>query len=168
MKYATLFLIISLVLCFSEGCKLFRIEQSEHSKIETAVSRLEWCYGGYNGSKSIQIQDNMISDLRVDSNNLYYSWLIPESEATTLLGLNVKTDASLLACFFVTTKSGNIRGGKFEWISVSRKSRSFGNIFAGYNGWQLSDVPSTSDVYFCILNPKTNRRTNFIKATWIR
>lgn len=181
MKYTkALTLMLASVLVFS-GCKLFKENIPSiigNNTVETEVQQIvkiedtiKWIYGGFNGSKGKYAgpaTGKMIKDLKLSATGMSYSWAISETEAAKLLNSAFKTEANLLACFFVKNKSGDIVGGKFEWISVSRKTREFKNIFKSYNGWTLKDIPNTTDAYFCIINPKTLKRTNFIKGTWIR
>lgn len=165
MKYIPILLVAaSLAIC--PGCKLFNgNSKPEVQKIENTA---KWIYGGVNGS-GFQCVGNLIGNLNATGNNMSYSWIVSETEAVQLLGSKEKTEADLLACFFVTTTSGEVVGGKFEWISVSRKTRQFGNILVKkYQGWSLANVPNPTKVYFCIANPKNGKRTNFIEGTWQR
>ena len=168
MKYTPILLIAaSLAIC--PGCFLIDHDSAEESsqQISKVEDSVKWSYGGFNGSKTVSV-GNVIKDLKAEGNNMSYSWTISETEAVRLLGSKEKTEPDLLACFFVTTSSGEIVGGKFEWISVSRKTRQFGNIYGKYNGWSLANVPNSTKVYFCIAHPKNGKRTNFIEGTWKR
>lgn len=165
MKYIPILLVAaSLAIC--PGCSLFKGKSEIPTvKIENIV---KWTYGGYNGSNSSSIGD-VIKDLKIGGNTMSYSWTISESEAAKLLGSKDKTEANLYACLFVKNSAGDFVGGKFEWISVSRKIRQFENILVKkYSGWTLANVPNPTTVYFCIVNPKTGKRTNFIEGTWKR
>ena len=72
------------------------------------------------------------------------------------------------ACFFVQKADGSWVGGKFDWISSSRTTRGFENIFSGYNGWSLAGVPNPCNAAFVILNHDCKRRSNVISGRWSR
>ena len=165
MKHTLISILLVASLAICPGCILFKgATNIPAAKVETVA---KWTYGGYNGSNSSSIGDS-IANLKIAGNDMSYSWTIPESEAVKLLGSKDRTEINLYACLFVKTSSGDIVGGKFEWISVSRKTRQFENIFKKYGGWTLSNVPNPTTAYFCIINPKTGKRTNFIEGTWKR
>ena len=145
--------------------------KTEEQKIQKIEPSFKWTYGGYKGEKSKYAGPSgsvMIKDLKIGAKDMAYTWAVSETDAVKMLGSKSKTEIDLYACLFVTTKSGEIVGGKFEWISISRKTRQFTNVFGKYNGWTLANVPNPTEAYFCIVNPKTGARTNFIKATWKR
>jgi len=73
-----------------------------------------------------------------------------------------------VACFFVKNESGEWVGGKFEWISSSRKTRSFTNIREGYHGWSLRGVPNPCEVAFVVFRKDGKRRSNVISGLWQR
>ena len=167
MKHILKPILVALVsaMCLA-GCSLFNPGSSDN-QIAKVEKTAQWIYGGYNGANSSKAGD-LIANLRIDSGKLYYAWTVPESVAATQLGSKSSHEIDLVCCLFVKNKAGKIVGGKFEWISISRKSREFTNIYKGYAGWNLSDVPSSTEAWFCIVNPKTNKRTNFIQTTWNR
>ena len=61
---------------------------------------------------------------------------------------------------------GSWVGGKFDWISSSRRSRDFANVYGGYDGWSLAGVPSPCAAAFVIISPDGKRRSNVISGTW--
>lgn len=79
---------------------------------------------------------------------------------------NSQTDG--IACLFVQNNSGAWVGGKFDWISSSRKSRDFNNIYSGYAGWSLADVPNPCQAAFVIISRDAKKRSNVIVGTWSR
>lgn len=165
MSKLPLLALFGILTCLSSGCKLVDKLWGSEKKLDQEIS---WVYGGYDGSKTVEIDKTMIKDLVLSRKSLSYSWAIPESEAIIYLGSKKYDTADLYACFFVANNNNEIVGGKFEWISISRKSRDLENIFTRYNGWNLANVPSTTKAYFCIVNPNTGKRTNFIEANWVR
>ena len=73
------------------------------------------------------------------------------------IGATSKTDAShTVACLFLA----NGKGGKFEWISTSRKTRSMKNIRTGYNGWPKTALDDGGKLYFCIAGVKDDQSTS--------
>lgn len=119
---------------------------------------LRWPWGGFDGSKAALSDKARIKALKVTASGLSYAW---ESGGCEDLGASSKTDASCLACFFCFDGSA-WRGGKFEWISTSRTSRSTGNIESGYNGWDAAAFRSAKAHAFCIVSKDGRRRTNVI------
>lgn len=119
---------------------------------------LKWPWGGFDGSKAALSDRARIKALKVTASGLSYSW---ESGGCEDLGASSKTDASCLACLFCFDGSA-WRGGKFEWISTSRTSRSTGNIESGYNGWDAAAFRSAKAHAFCIVSKDGRRRTNVI------
>ena len=71
-----------------------------------------------------------------------------------------------VACLFVQKSNGQWVGGKFDWISSSRKSRDFANVYGGYEGWSLAGVPNPCTAAFVIISPDGKRRSNAIVGTW--
>ena len=119
---------------------------------------LDWCWGGFNGSKAAESGEARIKGLRVTSSGLSYSW---EKGGCEALGASGKDDAGhTLACLFL--EDG--RGGKFDWISTSRTSRSFENIEGRYNGWDPAAFKASRKLYFCVCSADGKRRTNLIEA----
>ena len=122
-------------------------------------SSLSWDYGGFDGHKASHVSGSVISSLKVGSSGMTYSW---KSGGCEDLGASSSTDAkNTLACLFVK-RGGVYRGGKFDWISTSRKSRDFKNISEGYQGWPKDAVSSGSEFAFCIVGKDGKRRTNVI------
>ena len=123
---------------------------------------LSWVYGGFNGSKAAETPDAQIASLKVSASGLSYKWAKGGCEA---LGASSKADYSqTLACLFVRDKAGNWKGGKFDWISTSRTSRSFENVRDGYNGWPKDAIETATAYGFLIADKSGKRRTNFIIA----
>ena len=129
---------------------------------EIAFSALSWNYGGVNG-RSAQPSDVSIHGLRTDPESLSFSF----SKDLSAWGLS-RTDAGALACFFVQKSDGSWVGGKFDWISSSRTSRSLENVRTGYSGWSLAGVPNPCNVAFVIVDRGAKKRSNVIAGTWSR
>lgn len=123
---------------------------------------LQWVYGGEKFGDA-EKDGPLISGLAMARDGLSFKYL----RDLSCWGLGYG-DANALACLFVQDNDGNWVGGKFEWISTSRTSRSFTNIFEGYNGWNLSNVPKTTTAAFVIVSKDGKKRSNVITAIWER
>jgi hypothetical protein len=121
--------------------------------------KLNWCWGGFNGSKSTETDKAQIKNLKVSNDKMSYEWAAGGCEN---LGATSSGDADhTLACLFLDDG----RGGKFDWISTSRKTRDFNNIHGGYNGWDANAFKNAKKVWFCICSRNGLVRTNLISAT---
>ena len=136
-------------------------EDKQEPADEVPFSELHWSFGGVDGSRRIISSSSRIRDLVISENGMRYSWVSGGCEKD--LGAESRTDANCLACVFY--KEGKFwRGGKFDWISTSRTSRDFKNIFSGYRGWNSEAFEKSKEVCFVIISTKNNFRTNVIKS----
>jgi len=135
---------------------------TEESPDAVDFSILKWTYGGVNGSKA-RLDSPRLSRLKASAKSISYKWDVGLSD----WGL-ANAEAGALACLFVERKDGSIVGGKFDWVSTSRASRGLENVFGGYNGWTLSDVPNPCTIYYVVIDRDGRRRSNVISATWSR
>lgn len=126
-------------------------------------SSIVWLYGGVDGSRAVEDPETQIRNLRMDANGLRYDWAKGGCEN---FGAASETDyGSTLACAFFWDEAGRRWiGGKFDWISTSRTSRSFENVRAGYHGWDPEAFFHAKRHAFCILSANGKRRTNLIEA----
>lgn len=128
---------------------------------DTAKFKVENAYGGFNFTNAKEDATAGIENLVVNSNGMKYSWK---------KGCNLKnwglsdTQADALAIFAVKGSNGVYRGGKFDWISKSRISRSFENIKSGYHGWPKNAIETAKGYAFCICSENGKKRTNWIFA----
>lgn len=166
MKKIIFFVLMSILV---SGCAMFNHKTSgKNSLDEVPFKELNWVYGGLTGVKS-EYSLATITGLSASGNNMSYKWTVDSVTATKALNSADKVKADLVACLFVKNSSGKWVGGKFEWISVSRTTRQFGNILnKHYNGWSLNGVPNPCDCAFVIVNPVTKTRTNVVKGVWKR
>ena len=124
-----------------------------------------WNFGGFTGGRASKTTAS-ITGLSVSASDMSYRWKTGGCET---LGASSRTDHThTVACFFVQRSDGKWVGGKFDGISTSRTSRSFVNIFEGYNGWSLSGVPNPCPCAFVIVSTDGKKRTNVISGTWKR
>lgn len=120
---------------------------------------LDFCWGGFRGGSAKLVKESCIKNLKIRGDGMSYSW---ESGGCEKLGAKDRSDAgNTLACLFCKN-DGRWRGGKFDWISTSRTSRSFENINGGYNGWDPSAISKAEKYAFVIVSKDGKRRTNVI------
>lgn len=141
-----------------------RIEANGKPSVPASIdavdySLLKWKYGGFNGSGAKHQDGVIIANLSVHSSGMSYSW---QSGNCEMLGASGHTNADCIACLFCYV-DGEWRGGKFEWISTSRTTRSWHNL-NGYNGWKFSDYERATEVCFVIVSKNGKARSNVIKV----
>lgn len=130
----------------------------------------DWNFGGFSGEDSKWHEAGstqtgpVIGDLHFTEDGLRFQY---ENDLSAW-GLDYDDPDGAVACLFVKDNDGNWIGGKFEWISSSRTTRSFQNVFDGYNGWDLSNVPQTTEAAFVIVSKNGKWRSNVAVATWER
>lgn len=137
-------------------------EGAPASPDEGDFSSFRWQYGGVDGAKA-KLDAPRISSLRIANSGLSIKW----EKGMDCWGL-ADDEASALACLFVTSEDGSVVGGKFDWISSSRKTRDFKNLETGYGGWTLSGVPKKTRAYFVVVTENGKRRSNVVAADWQR
>ncbi len=130
---------------------------------EAPFSAFRFSYGGFNGSGA-RLSAPRIANLRISGGNLSYSWAGPTLSAW---GMG-NSQANAICCLFVMNDAGQWIGGKFDWISTSRTSRSLSHVTGGYGGWSLRGVPNPCQAAFVIIDAKGSRRSNVIAGTWQR
>lgn len=131
--------------------------------VESASSFVaDWRYGGFNGSRAAEAPGCRIGSLRVTSTSLSYKWV---SGGCETLGAKDRGDYShtIAAAFYFDEKAGRWVGGKFDWISTSRTSRTFENIVDGYGGWDAVEFFRATRHGFCIVSADGKHRSNFIE-----
>ena len=127
---------------------------------ETDFAQLDWAYGGFSGKNASPVSGCEIGSLKVSSSGMSYKWVKGGCEQ---LGASSRTAADCICALFVKGKDGQWRGGKFDWISTSRTTRSFENIAeAGYNGWPKSSIETATAYAFCIVSGDGRKRSNVI------
>lgn len=124
---------------------------------------LNWTYGGENGSGASH-SGVSISGLSMNADALSFKY----NTDLSAWGISHGDYNHALACMFVKNNAGQWVGGKMDWISSSRTSRDYHNVYGGYIGWTLHDVPNPCDAAFVILHTGKKRRSNVITTTWRR
>lgn len=130
---------------------------------QESFSSFNFCYGGFNGSSAVQ-SGVQISGLSFSRDGLSFSYTTDLSA----WGLSYTDARGALACLFVQKSDGSWVGGKFDWISSSRTSRSFSGHVPGYNGWSLAGVPNPCNACFVIVSSDGRKRSNVLKGVWTR
>lgn len=117
---------------------------------------LNWSWGGFNGKNAKLAEGVEIGSLKVTADGMSYKWVKGGCEQ---LGASSREDAACIAALFVR-RGGKWAGGKWEWISTSRTTRSFTNIAEGYNGWPRDAVATAEAFAFVICSSDGKKRTN--------
>lgn len=120
---------------------------------------MQWCYGGFNGAKAAPVDGCEIAGLKISSSGMTYQW---KGGGCEQLGASSRSAADCIAALFVKGTDGQWRGGKFDWISTSRTSRSFKNIHGEYHGWPSDSIEKAQGYAFVITSRDGKRRTNVI------
>ena len=126
-------------------------------------SSFHWDYGGTTKPRGARQSGVAISGLRFSKGGLSFSF----QKDLSAWGLSYENPGAL-ACLFVQDSKGRWVGGKFDWISSSRRSRDFENIFSGYCNWSLANVPNPCQAAFVITSSDGKRRSNVLVGTWTR
>ena len=120
---------------------------------------LDFRYGGFKGDKAAEDPATQIKGFKFSSSGMGYSWAKGDLSNWGL----ARTDAGALACaFYEDPATGRWIGGKFDWISTSRTTRSWENIRGHYNGWDPDAFFAAKKHAFCIVSRDGKRRTNLI------
>lgn len=119
---------------------------------------LKWKFGGVDGSKA-KLDSPRVSGAKATAKTLSYTWDVGLSG----WGL-ANSVAGALACIFVEREDGELVGGKFEWTSTSRKTRSLSNVLKGYGGWSLEGVPNPCKCYYVVITEDGRKRSNVVSV----
>ena len=123
----------------------------------------KWVYGGFHGDKA-RPREVAIADLKMKPDGMSFKWV----QDLSAWGISNDDASQALACLFVMNKNGEWVGGKFDWISSSRSTRDFKNIYEGYNDWSLENVPNPCPAAFVVVSKDGGKRSNVIAAMWQR
>lgn len=140
-------------------------EDEEDAKDVDAVefASLQWKFGGFDGSRA-KLSSPRISGLKAGASGISYKWDVGLSG----WGLAKDDTGGAMACWFVEKEDGSIVGGKFDWISTSRRTRDFKNVLTGYVGWTLEGVPNPCKAWFVVVSLDGKKRSNVVGAEWKR
>lgn len=120
---------------------------------------LSWDYGGFRGGNATLVAGCEIGSLKISSSGMSYKW---QKGGCEQLGASSRTAADCICALFVKDKDGQWRGGKFDWISTSRTTRSFENIKGEYHGWPSDAIETAAAYAFVITSKDGKRRSNVI------
>ena len=123
----------------------------------------QWVYGGFHGDKA-EPREVVIAGAKFKSDGMSFKWIQDLSQ----WGIAHEDFSQAIACLFVMNKNGEWVGGKFDWISSSRNTRDFKNIYSGYNDWSLMDVPNPCPAAFVVVSKDGRKRSNVIGGMWQR
>ena len=127
---------------------------------EVDFSLLQWNYGAFDGGGAKLASKPRITGLKVNNSGMTYSW---KSGGCENLGAASASDASCVACLFCY-HGGKWIGGKFDWISTSRRTRDFKNIHDSYHGWSPSVFSKATAYAFVIVSKDGKTRSNVIRC----
>jgi len=119
---------------------------------------LEWAWGGFNGKNAKLADGCEIGSLKVSADGMSYKWVTGGCEN---IGVSSRESPDCIAALFVRI-DGKWQGGKWEWISTSRTTRSLENIKKGYGGWRKDAIEAAAAFAFCIVSKDGKKRTNVI------
>ena len=120
---------------------------------------LDFCYGAFAGGNAIEDKEVQIKDFKMNAKNMTYKWALNDMAKWGY----PHTDAKALACaFYYDEASKTWKGGKFDWISSSRLSRGWENIYSKYKGWDPNKFFAAKKHGFCIVSGDAKKRTNLI------
>jgi uncharacterized repeat protein (TIGR02543 family) len=124
-------------------------------------SLLQWTYGGFKGESAKLGAEPRITGLKLNNSGMSYSW---KSGGCESLGATSGSDYSrTVACLFCHY-GGKWVGGKFDWVSTSRRTRDFKNIHEGYNGWSPKAFSGADAYAFVIVSKDGKSRSNVIRC----
>ena len=117
-------------------------------------------HGGFDGSKAAKDPATRIGAFKFSSSGMSYKWTAGDLGNWGL----ARTDAGALACaFYWSDKEQAWIGGKFDWISSSRLTRSWENVREHYNGGDPDAFFSAKRHAFCIVSKDGRKRTNLVE-----
>lgn len=117
----------------------------------------DWCYGGQNGSKTVEdtsADGYRLTSFSFDGKNVKFSGSGKMWGAT-------HANHSARNCLFFKEK-GKWYGGFFEWGDDSRRTRAINNITSGYGGWQPARLAAAKEFAFCLTDKGCKNRSNFV------
>ncbi|MBQ9727633.1 MAG: hypothetical protein IJV65_09040 [Kiritimatiellae bacterium] len=121
----------------------------------SVAGSLVFAFGGFRGEGAAEDPATQIGSGRFTSRGMSYTWTAGDLGNW---GLG-RSEAGALACAFYWDGSA-WRGGKFDWISTSRTTRSWENVRAGYGGWDADAFFAAKRRAFCIVSADGRKRTN--------
>lgn len=117
-------------------------------------------FGSPNVGKCRLTKDAIIKDFKMDKKGMSYKWVKGGCEA---LGAKDKGDASATLAVCGYSNNGiDYHVTKFDWISTSRLTRSWENVYDHYNGIDPDTFFKAPHHCFFICDKHGNYRTNIL------
>lgn len=139
------------------------VEVVEHPQNQEEPKKtIQWCYGGFNGSKAVEDARCRISSLKAGNSSMSMKW---ETKVPSDWKTNDTDKGRLVVIAIFYEKGGVWYGGKFDWTDSSRTTRSFENIHKGYHGWNPEEFKSAKRVMACVVSADGKKRSNWVEAT---
>ena len=120
---------------------------------------LDFRWGGFRGGAAAEDPATQIRDFRMDRNGMRYAWAKGDLGNW---GLARESAGALICAFYFDENERRWIGGKFDWISTSRLTRSWKNVYAGYDGWRPDPFFAAKKHAICIVSADGRRRTNLL------
>ncbi len=131
-----------------------------HGGGSSAKINPDWCYGGQNGSKTVEdtsANGYRLTSFSFDGKNVRFSG------SGKMWGATHENHSARNCLFF--KEGGKWYGGFFEWGDDSRRTRAINNITSGYGGWQPARLAAAKEFAFCLTDKGCKHRTNFLTCS---
>lgn len=117
-------------------------------------------FGSPNCSKATEIADCQIAKFKMNKSGMSYKWV---SGGCERLGASSKEDYSQTLAIIGYSNDGIMfHCGKFDWVSTSRETRDFKNIYEGYNGFDKDKFFNAKRHCFFVMSKDGKKRTNIL------
>lgn len=117
-------------------------------------------FGSPNVGKCRLTKDAIIKDFKMDKKGMSYKWVKGGCEQ---LGAKDKSDASSTLAICGYSNNGiDYHVTKFDWVSTSRTTRSWENVYDHYNGIDPDTFFNAQHHCFFICDKHGNYRTNIL------
>ena len=123
---------------------------------------LDFRWGGFRGGGAVEDPATQIRDFRMDKNGMRYAWAKGD---LSNWGLERTSAGALICAFYFDEKEQRWIGGKFDWISTSRLTRSWTNVREGYHGWKAGPFFAAKRRAICIVSANGRQRTNLLEES---
>ena len=121
------------------------------------AARIDWRYGGFDGSKAQVDERCSLSGLRVRESGMSVKW------EAGIPGDWKRDKDGLVVCAAFHWDGRKWIGGKFDWIDESRTTRDWKNMRSGYNGWRAEPFFAAKRHAFCVVSADGKLRSNLVE-----
>lgn len=124
-----------------------------------AFSELGWKYGRFGGGNAV-IDSPRLSGCTFNGRRISYKYDVD------LSGWGLVNDDAGAICAVFFKIDGKWVGGKFDWVSSSRKFRDIDHVET-YNDWPKSGIklPYSGEIAYVIVSADGKRRSNVVTAS---